>query len=293
MVDLTVPPPAPIDSSLANALRELYERGPLYRRYAYTETPNAIRIVVDTIHQYCPVCRHDQPFEAVRDGNHTFTCRACQKHTIYFYLHFAEADDTKWVMKVGQYPAAAERIPKEVEAHMSGDDLEYYKKALRSRTFSFGLASLSYLRRVVENRTNELLDLIGEAASQQGGSADLAQRVADAKANYQFDQKVELAAQIVPASLKPGGMNPLDALHDLASAGIHRLSENECLDLFDKAKTAFEYLFSQLRADREAARDYVEAMNKLQQAREQATRKSARAMTTEEAATSRGEGDAV
>lgn len=282
MVDLSVPPPAPIDSSLANALRELYEKGPLYRRYTYTETQNAIRIIVDTIHYYCPVCRHDQPFGAVRDRNHTFSCRACQQHTIYFYLHFGESDGTKWAMKVGQYPPAAERIPKQVEAHLSGEDLDLYKKALRSRTFSFGLASLSYLRRVVENRTNELLDLIAEATAQQG--SDIAQRVADAKANYQFDQKVELAGQIVPASLKPGGLNPLDALHDLASAGIHRLSEDECLDLFDKAKTAFEYLFSQLRVDRDAAREYVEAMNKLQQVREQAARKATEPATTKSVA---------
>lgn len=267
MANLDEIPAAPVDASRARALRELYERGPLYRKYPYTETRNAVVVVVDTIRLYCPVCHHDQPFGAVRDRNHYFQCRACQKYREQFYVEFGESDGAKWVMKVGQYPPAAERVTKELETRLSGPDLDFYRKALRSRTFGFGLASLAYLRRVVENRTNDLLDLIADAASQQDPASELLQRVADAKANYQFDQKVELASLMLPASLKPGGMNPLDALHDLASAGIHRLTEDQCLDHFDTAKTAFEYLFKQLQVDREAAREYVDAMNKLQQAR--------------------------
>ena len=135
----------------------------------------------------------------------------------------------------------------------------------------------------MENRTNELLDMIFEAASQQGDAASLVQRLAEAKSGYQFDQKVELAAQMLPAALRPGGMNPLDALHDLASAGIHRMTEEECLDLFDKARTAFEYLFRQLQVDRDAAREYVAVMNKLQQAREESARKSSDSATVKPA----------
>jgi hypothetical protein len=274
MADLDEIPAAPVDASRAKALRELYEHGPLYRKYPYTETRNAVVVVVDTIRLYCPVCRHDQPFGTVRDRNHYFQCRACQKYWEQFYVQFGETDGAKWVMKVGQYPPAAERVPKELETRLSGPDLDFYRKALRSRTFGFGLASLAYLRRVVENRTNDLLDLIADAASQQNPSSELPQRVADAKANYQFDQKVELASMMLPASLKPGGMNPLDALHDLASAGIHRFTEEQCLDHFDTARTAFEYLFKQLQVDREAAREYVESMNKLQQARSASSRMS-------------------
>jgi hypothetical protein len=273
VVDFHTIPPQPIDASRANALRELYERGPLYRKYTY-ETQNTIAVVVDMIHLYCPVCRHDQPFGTVRDRSGYFQCRACQKYGVQFYVQFGESNGLKWMMKVGQYPPATERLPKELENRLSGSDLDLYQKALRSRTFGFGLASMAYLRRVVENRTNELLDLIGEAASKQGGAADVAQRVAEAKTSFQFEQKVELAGQILPVSLRPGGMNPLDALHDLASAGIHRLSEEECLDHFDTARTAFEYLFCQLQVDREAARGYVDAMHKLEQVRAQATKKA-------------------
>src|SRR6266508_3864482 len=96
---------------------------------------NAITTVVSTVTLYCPVCRHDLPFELVRDRSHTFRCRACQKHTVYFYVHVGESEGTKWVMKVGQFPPASERVPKEVESRLSASDLDLYHKALRSRTF--------------------------------------------------------------------------------------------------------------------------------------------------------------
>jgi hypothetical protein len=271
VVDLDNPPPAPVNEGRANALRELYERGPLYRKYTYAEQRNAIGVVVNTIRYYCPVCHQEQPFDQIRARSHGFGCRVCRDYSVQFYLQFGEADGVNWAMKVGEYPAPAERLPKELETRLSVGDLDFYRKAIRARTFGFGLASLAYLRRVVENRTNELLDLIVEAAAQQGDTDDVVRRVTEAKAGYQFDQKVELAGQILPRSLRPGGMNPLDALHDLASAGIHRMSEEECLDLFDKARTGFEFLFRQLQIDRDAAREYVDVMNKLQQAREHAT----------------------
>jgi hypothetical protein len=275
MVNLDNLPPASVDASHASALRELLERGPLYRKYSYTKPRDTIGVVVNAIQMYCPVCRHEQPFALVRDRGFTFTCRACARHTVHFYLHFGELDDDrKWMMKVGQYPAAEERMPKELEGRLAGSDLDYYQKALRSRAFGFGLASLAYLRRVVENRTNDLLDLVAEAAAEQGGAEDVAKRVADAKTNYQFDQKVDLAAEILPASLKPGALNPLDALHDLSSAGIHRMTEEECLDLFDNARTGFEYVFKRLQVDRADAREYIDAMKKLQQAREQSTKRT-------------------
>lgn len=275
MVDLDNPPPAPVDESRAIVLRELLERGPFYRKYTYTEMRNAIGVVVDQIRLYCPECQHDQPFKVVPDRGYAFSCRACRNYTVQFYVWFGEVGDKKWMMKVGQYPPQEERVPKTLESRLSPSDLDLYRKALRSRTFGYGLAAFAYLRRVVEDRTNELLDLIADAATHQGESVDLAKRVAEAKASYQFDQKVALAAEILPVSLKPGGLNPLDAIHDLASAGIHRLSEEECLDRFDTARTAFEYLFQQLQLDREAARDYVEAMNRLQQARAETAKKSA------------------
>ncbi len=72
---------------------------------------------------------------------------------------------------------------------------------------------------------------------------------------------MQFAADILPANLKPGGQNPFGAIHDLASAGIHRLTEDECLERFDLARAAFEYVFRQLDVDKAAAADYVRAMN--------------------------------
>ncbi|SRR5712691_8508369 len=218
------PPPAPVDEKLAELLREIYERAPLYRKYAWEPAGYQTRPAFITL--YCPVCKHDQPFEPEREGSSTFECRACRKANVVFYLYWGETGAEKWIMKVGQYPPMEERFPIELEQRLGAEDLDRYKKALRSRNFNFGLGALSYLRRVVENKTNDLLDMIAEAAA-AGGVSDIEKRVAEAKASYRFEDKVALAAELLPKALRPGDINPLDALHDLASSGIHWKSEED------------------------------------------------------------------
>lgn len=41
--------------------------------------------------------------------------------------------------------------------------------------------------------------------------------------------------------------NPIDKLHELTSEGLHSKSEGECIDVFDRVRTVFEYVFGNLR----------------------------------------------
>jgi hypothetical protein len=154
-------------------------------------------------------------------------------------------------IKVGQYPAQMADPPTELAKQLDRDDLDFYKKALTSRNFSFGLGALAYLRRVVENRMDDLLELIAQAAAEARFAPDLLKELEQAKKSYRFDDKVTYAAKILPPHLKPGGQNPIDLLHDLASEGLHARSEDECLEIFDKSKIVFEYVFRQLKVHQE------------------------------------------
>ena len=69
-------------------------------------------------------------------------------------------------MKIGQNPPLTIHPAKQLR--LDGEDLDLYKKALISRNFSHGIGALSYLRRVVENRMNALLELVIEAAASSG-----------------------------------------------------------------------------------------------------------------------------
>jgi hypothetical protein len=57
------------------------------------------------------------------------------------------------------------------------------------------------------------------------------------------------------------GTNPLDALHDLAGDGIHNRSEDECLEILDRCKAAFEYVFRELDVQIEGAKAYLAALS--------------------------------
>jgi hypothetical protein len=41
-----------------------------------------------------------------------------------------------------------------------GDSIGLYRKAVRSRSFGFGIGSVSYLRRIVEDKTDALMGLL-------------------------------------------------------------------------------------------------------------------------------------
>jgi hypothetical protein len=113
---------------------------------------------------------------------------------------------------------------------------------------------------------NDLLDLIRQAAEETGANDEL-KRIEEVKKSWRFDDKITYASKILPKHLKPHGVNPLDALHDLASEGIHHRSENECLDIFDKCKAAFEYVFRELEVQVEDAKAYLQAIDVIGQKR--------------------------
>jgi hypothetical protein len=116
---------------------------------------------------------------------------------------------------------------------------------------------------------SDFLDLIAEAAAASGtAGADLHEQVARVKKSRVFDEKVSFAAGLLPAYLRPGGVNPIDALHGVASEGLHALSEAECIERFDRARAGFEFLFQRLRVEKKQAEEFVKGMKALTARRE-------------------------
>jgi len=158
---------------------------------------------------------------------------------------------------VGQSPPLESHPAPDLEKRLGPSDAGLYRKALTSRNFNFGIGALAYLRRIVENRMNDLLDLIEEAAFQDGNVPDELKKVADVKSSWRFDEKITYAAKALPAHLKKGGINPIDFLHDLASEGLHNKTEEECIETFDRCRNAFEYAFRTLRVEIDDAKAYI------------------------------------
>jgi len=128
-----------------------------------------------------------------------------------------------------------------------------------------GLGALAYLRRVVENGTDVLLDLLAELleTSDDPAHQEYLRRVEWLKQQKAFDKKATAAAAVLPRSFFAGGHNPFARLHDWASSGVHSQTDEECIEIFDEIRVVFEALFERLTKEREARRLYADRLGKL------------------------------
>jgi len=75
---------------------------------------------------------------------------------------------------------------------------------------------------------------------------------------FQFSQKIEYAAEkVLPTSVFVNGRDSFTALHDVTSHGLHGLSEEECLNLFDRCNLIFTHTFRILSEHKREREDFA------------------------------------
>jgi hypothetical protein len=268
---------------LTGKLAKLLVDGPLYKKLRYRGELSSILPL--TLSMVCEICdSRTQNWDTLPPNQYTpnlsnltlsnrfnveqYKCKNCGKSVvtfIYYWWMFKEPGNVPQFefAKIGQFPQPLVIVPQVLSKKLNKREIEYYRKALTSRNNSYGLGSLVYLRRIVEDRMNDLLDLLIEAADKDASLDAFKAGVTRVKAKGTFDSKIDVASKLLPARLKPGGINPIDCLHDLASEGIHHLIDEECIDIFDKCRGGFEFVFQELEIQIEHAKAYVDAVRKL------------------------------
>lgn len=192
-----------------------------------------------------------------------YTCSHCRSESVRVWFGLSEdrarnPDGTLGgrtglvLRKFGQWPAMTIHPPKEVEAGLPDQAKELFNKALTSLSHGFGLGALAYFRRVVEDAISELLDLFATKAEAEGDSTAAA-NIRAAKASPRMEDRLKVASDALPASLRPGGVNPLAALYREYSRGLHGLSEEECLRVAQQLYFVLEYIFRNWRLQMEDA----------------------------------------
>jgi hypothetical protein len=64
-----------------------------------------------------------------------------------------------------------ESVTAELQKLLDEEALDLYKKAIRQRNHGLGIAAVAYLRRVVENRINNIWDVLAAAAKEHDFAA--------------------------------------------------------------------------------------------------------------------------
>jgi hypothetical protein len=267
-------------------VKKLLESGPLYRTLRFKF--EGAFLLPENLRMYCRQCKGDRNWAISADAKRiiypppppptliggsprpapqgdigfnqrTYWCKDCGQSSITIFTLMTKSDQDWSIQKVGQHPPLEHEPAAELK--LSTDDLVLYKKALTSRNFGFGVGAVAYLRRVIENRMNDLLDLIEQAATLDGEAHEELAKIADVKNSYRFDDKISYAATALPKHLKIKDQpNPLDFLHDLTSEALHHMSDDECLTVFGRCRGAFEYVFRRLNVEIDDAKEYIKAV---------------------------------
>jgi hypothetical protein len=277
--------------ALQEQLSEVLTKWPLYRSFVYTGRSchsekigynggrSRFGFLPKQIRLFCNAkeCGYETLWEiseiTVYFGSeyikrHSYGCRNCGNSTVNYCFIWQEHQSHNIFVKIGQYPELEERVPDTLKNALDGDDLKLYKNALRMRNFNLGVAAVSYMRRVIENRMNDMLEILHETAISHNAPAELIARHQEMKAEKRFSAKVEYAGALLPASLRPSGKpNPMAVLYELASDGLHAKSDEECVDIFDACRRTFEYVFGKLRVETEDAKNFVTGMSVLAEKR--------------------------
>lgn len=207
----------------------------------------------ETLSRDCNQCGKETTWKFV--GDHTsavtsfqllhYKCFKCGNDDVFFLIVPLKNGA---LLKAGQFPMPLVRVPKSIEKRL-GDSADFYRKALTCRNEGFGLAAVAYFRRVVEDKTNELIDVVADAAEAHSVAAAEVAKIRNAKKERTYEDKLKVAAHAIPEVLKPHGANPFQAMYDILSVGIHTESEEECLQIADDTREIFDYLFDRLRTE--------------------------------------------
>ena len=174
-------PPNPVNAITMEELKAMHEAarqslgvfiatGALYVHFPIPDAVKDLDGLPRTIQLHCGGdCGKEQTFERYESARGTpshgsdhgwgravcYQCRNCKKkQQMYMYVW---KEDGFW--KVGQIPELRETIDPRLKKAL-GDSSALYRKAVRSRSFGFGIGAVSYLRRIVEDKTDVLVDLL-------------------------------------------------------------------------------------------------------------------------------------
>lgn len=194
-----------------------------------------------------------------------YQCSLCEKErllVLYRLLEWKQVPSTPnyshySVQKIGQLPPQSIEIPADLSERL-GVTAEYYRKALTCRGHNFGIAAVAYMRRIVEEKTDELIDVVVELARTYSEDLKNIELLQSAKKQIRYEDKLKVASEQIPAALRPGGVNPLGQLYTHLSVGLHGKTDDECIEIFDDLRADFEYVFRNLHVQAAERRDFAQ-----------------------------------
>lgn len=281
-------------NNLSEELKEFLEKQPLYSDKKF-ELPEYTTEFTHLAHEFytgfprlsqiemeCPNCKQSRPFGrqeiVVRDNSShnelfvtkitskvypfVFKCHSCSSSE---YVFFIEVDIEKGeIKKVGQTPSwLSTNNNKNIFKFLKKEDAVFFKKALDCQSQGYGTGAFSYYRKVLENSIEGILNNIRSSIEREDPLSDNIKEIDKALKANTMDEKIKIAKDAIPESLRQNGINPLGTIYKILSIGIHKLSEEECLKNCENIQIALSYLIQKLPQQNEEQKTYVDTLKRL------------------------------
>lgn len=198
----------------------------------------------------------------------SYQCNNCQRSLVTYFLFVTLSEVDCEITKVGQWPPLSREPDPVVSASWSETDLKLYSDALTFRHANKGIGALPYLRRIIENHMHDVLRLIEEAHALHPIANFDEAKLQAARKSHRFENKLDVARDYLPSTITPKGhANPIGTLYGLISEGLHEKTEEECIDIFDNCRVAFEFVVRKLTEAKREDDSYIRSLNKLSKSR--------------------------
>ena len=177
-----------------------------------------------------------------------YRCSNCQRIEKTFALAVKIDTDTEFqgkCYKIGELPTYGPPIsPKLIK--LIGPDRDEFLKGRMCENQGLGVGAFIYYRRVIENQKNRILGKIIKVSEKIGATEDEILQLNSAVAETQFSKALEIASDVMPESLLISGHSPISLLHSALSKGVHKLTDEQCLELAGSVRVVMVELSDKL-----------------------------------------------
>ena len=258
-------------------IKALIEKDPLYKKLQTDLVQSIESLYPPKVLLHCQVCKAEVPFHDTLGNNekclpnhsqqrmetgvypYIYRCTGCDS---YFYCFIEANYEENWVRKVGQAPPRDINLSKDIERQL-GDSAFLYKRALICIEHSFGIAACIYLRRVIEDQIDPLLSIHLETRKSEGADQKEIDAIESAISSKIFDDKIKIISRNIPGAVPQAANNPITIMYDRLSDGIHRRSDNECIEVAQKVRFMLIRLLVELKKEQDAKKEYLENLKAL------------------------------
>ena len=195
------------------------------------------KLNIPTLKLYCPhaSCTRTMNFRCIdisNDGRHvvtdnvalfyiTYQCSNCQIEQKVFSLaaRVCRIGEPKGeCYKYGEFPPYGPHVSSKL-IELIGPDKNLFLQGRRCENQGLGIGAFTYYRRVVENQKNSILGEIVAVSEKMGVTEDKIKTLREAINETRFGKALDLAKNVIPASLLIEGHNPMRLLYRALSQG--------------------------------------------------------------------------